>query len=145
MSHLIKQVNPWEMATNIWENVPLNQIKFLAEVLSELTLIADGKAAVVKITLDQFAKFNVGPDNADSFVNYARSIQGVELAVRFRETGKDYWKISLRSRGNIDASIISKRFGGGGHKNAAGFDFYGSFENGVKLIESIIKEAFPGK
>ena len=59
--------------------------------------------------------------------------------MRFREKGPGTWKVSMRSRGNIDANEVASRFGGGGHKNAAGFVFKGTFEEGLKAVEEIVR------
>lgn len=139
LSELVGFVQPWEISSNIWENVPLNQIRMLAEVLSRMDIIAGGRAAVIEITLEQMEKYGMGPDNVDGFINFGRSIQGVEVAMRFRELEKNLYKVSMRSRGNIDASKISNEFGGGGHRNAAGFNFKGTYADAVKLVEDIVK------
>ncbi|HNZ54355.1 MAG TPA: bifunctional oligoribonuclease/PAP phosphatase NrnA [bacterium] len=139
LSELLDRVNPWDVATRIYENVPVEQLKMLSEVLADLRILAEGKAAVIRITLDQFERYKLHPDHVDSFVNYARSIKGVQIAMRFREKGPGTWKVSMRSRGNIDANEVASRFGGGGHKNAAGFVFKGTFEEGLKAVEEIVR------
>ncbi len=55
----------------------------------------------------------------DGFINYARSIQGVEVAIQVRQVG-DVCRISMRSKGRIDVGSLAQRLGGGGHHNAAG-------------------------
>ncbi|HNW82226.1 MAG TPA: bifunctional oligoribonuclease/PAP phosphatase NrnA [bacterium] len=139
LSELVDIVNPWEIATQIYENVPACQLKMLSEVLADMRILGNGRAAVIKITLDQFERYALHPDNVDSFVNYARSVKGVQIAMRFREKGHNLWKVSLRSRDKIDASAIASNFGGGGHKNAAGFNFEGTFEQGLEKVEEILK------
>jgi bifunctional oligoribonuclease and PAP phosphatase NrnA len=139
LSELLDRVNPWDVATRIYENVPVEQLKMLSEVLADLRILAEGKAAVIRITLDQFERYKLHPDHVDSFVNYARSIKGVQIAMRFREKGPGTWKVSMRSRGDIDANEVASRFGGGGHKNAAGFVFKGTFEEGLKAVEEIVR------
>jgi phosphoesterase RecJ-like protein len=139
LAELVEKVDPWEISSKIFENVPLEQLKMLSEVLADLRMIAGGKGSVIKITLDQFKRYGLNPDHIDSFVNFARSIKGVNIAVRFREKEKDVWKVSMRSSGDIDANRISAGFGGGGHRNAAGFVFKGTFEEGLKKIEEIVQ------
>ena len=138
LSELLDKVEPWKIASNIYENVPEDQLRLLAEVLADMRVIADGRAAVIRITRDQLEKYSLQPDNVDSFVNYARSVQGVQIAMRFREKGDDLWKVSMRSRGSIDSSKIAEEFGGGGHRNAAGFVFKGTFEEGLNKIGEIV-------
>lgn len=139
LADLVDRVDPWETSSKIFENVPLEQLKMLSEVLADLRVISNGKGSVIKVTLDQFRRHGLNPDHIDSFVNFARSIKGVSIAVRFREKEKDLWKVSMRSSGDIDASRIAAGFGGGGHKNASGFVFKGTFEEGLKKIEEIVQ------
>jgi len=138
LSELLDKVEPWEIASNIYENVPEDQLRLLAEVLNDMRVLSDGKAAVIRITRDQLKRYSMKPDNVDSFVNFARSVQGVQIAMRFREKGDNLWKVSMRSRGNIDSSVIAGEFGGGGHRNAAGFVFEGTFDEGLEKIGEIV-------
>ena len=60
-------------------------------------------------------------EDTEGFVNYPRSIDGVEVATFIIEKPEEgVWKISLRSKGNFDVSKVCEKFGGGGHKYAAG-------------------------
>ncbi len=138
MSKLIDKVSPWKIASEIYEKVPANQMKMLAEVLSDMKIIADGQAAVIKITNDQLERYSLTADHVDSFVNYARSIEGVKLAMRFRELDNNCWKVSMRSRDGINCHVVASGFGGGGHKNAAGFIFKGSYDEALKKVEEIV-------
>lgn len=140
MSELVSFVDPWKMASQMWENVPEKQLRLLGEVLTNMDIIAGGKAAAMEIKKEQLNKYGLSTDHIDKFVNYARSIEGVELAMRFREVEPACYKVSMRSRGNIDASRIAHDMGGGGHRNAAGFVFKGSYEEGLVLTEKIINE-----
>ncbi|MFB6350553.1 MAG: bifunctional oligoribonuclease/PAP phosphatase NrnA, partial [Bradymonadaceae bacterium] len=56
----------------------------------------------------------------DGFINYGRSIRGVEVSTQLRELADGNWKVTFRSVGNVDVSELASRFGGGGHRNAAG-------------------------
>ena len=46
-----------------------------------------------------------------------------DFAAMVTTTGKTEGRVSLRSVGDTDVSVVAKNFGGGGHKNAAGFTF----------------------
>ena len=133
-------VSPWEVSNQIHNRIPLNARRCAAEVMTELSMRANGKVGVIEIRINQLEKYEINPDLIDGIVNEVRSINGVELAARFREIATDEYKVSLRSIGSIDANAIAARFGGGGHKNAAGFTFKGSYSEGVALIEGILLE-----
>jgi phosphoesterase RecJ-like protein len=67
------------------------------------------------------AKTGSETDLTDGFINYARSVDGVEVAASFREPEDGGpWRVSFRSRGRVNVAAIAQKFGGGGHHNAAG-------------------------
>ena len=56
----------------------------------------------------------------DGMINLGRSISGVEISALFRVEPEGHIKVSFRSKGRVDVALLSSRFGGGGHRNAAG-------------------------
>jgi bifunctional oligoribonuclease and PAP phosphatase NrnA len=117
-------VEPWEMTVRVYEQQPLARMRLLAEVLS--TLEVHGKLATITITNAMVAKTGSEMDLTDGFINYARSVDGVEVAASFREPQNGGpWHVSFRSRGTVNVAAIAQKFGGGGHHNAAGCNIEG--------------------
>jgi phosphoesterase RecJ-like protein len=112
-------VKPWRVASNLYETRPREQLQLLADVLQTLRVSEDGLAAALTVSEEMLTRTGCTPDMVDGFVNYARSLRGVEVAILMRPRS-DAVRISLRSRGSFDVSAIAARFGGGGHRNAAG-------------------------
>lgn len=117
---LERGVDPWEMTVHIHESHPASRNRLLGEVLRTLTLSEDGRCAAILITRDMFAR--TGGDEAltDGFINFARGIEGVEVAIQLCEVGDDLYRVGFRSRGKVDVSQIASVLGGGGKRNAAG-------------------------
>lgn len=132
---------PWEITRRVYENHPARKFKLLGLVLPTLDIInleGGGKIATLLVTLDMFKQAGAEKDLADGFVNYARGIEGVEVGVLFREAGKLEYKVSLRSKGGADVAEIAMSFGGGGHRNAAGFTLKGTLDEvRAKAIEAV--------
>jgi len=63
-------------------------------------------------------------------VNYALSIQDVEVAAFFREMPDGRYRVSLRSKGGLNVANIAERFGGGGHECASAVRWMGRFHRG---------------
>ena len=76
----------------------------------------------------------------DGFINYARSIAGVEVSIFLTQLEDKLYRLSFRSRGNIDVSQIAAKFGGGGHKNAAACTIEGSVETIRAQVETIFED-----
>ena len=122
-------VDPWDISQRVYESIPVNKLKLLASVLNTLELTSDGRVASLVVTLDMLDKANANKELADGFVNYARTIEGVEVGVLLRETKQGEYKISMRSKGRIDVAEITMGFGGGGHMNAAGCTIKGNLKD----------------
>ena len=117
---LDKGVEPWYIASNVYEREKPETYKLLSLVLETLEFFYNGRIALEYVTIDMFKKTNTTADNTEGFVNYARGIRGVEVGVLLREDEPNVFKISIRSKGNVDVSEVATKFEGGGHKNAAG-------------------------
>ena len=141
---LERGVDPWEMTVRIYEQQPLARMKLLAEVLT--TLAVQDRLATITITNEMIARTGTDLDLTDGFINYARSIDGVEVAAAFREPppGEHAGRVSFRSRGRVDVSAIARSFGGGGHRNAAGCAIEGEEAEVRSRIASEIEQALRG-
>ncbi len=140
-------VSPWEVAHRIYENQPLGRIKLLSKVLETLHISGEGKVASVTVSLKMMEETNTGHDATDGFVNYPRSIEGVEVAMQIRETGNNVYKLSCRSKGTVNVAAMAERYGGGGHRNAAGCVMKGTLEEVRKeahsVVDAIVGEDLP--
>lgn len=121
-------VSPWEMARKVYECQPLERLLMLASVLPTLHVDPSGRYASILVTREMFESSGASADMIDGFINYPRRIEGIEVAIQFREVDPDRYKISFRSRGNANVSAIAEHFGGGGHANAAGCTLSGNLD-----------------
>ena len=112
-------VQPWHIASNLYETRPAGQLKLLARVLRTLQLSQDGTSAALTVDEQMLQETGCTVDMVDGFVNYARGLRGVQVAMLLR-VERDGIRVSMRSRGAIDAAEIAAGFDGGGHHNAAG-------------------------
>lgn len=132
-------VNAWDVAEQLYENQPRKRLELLARSLPTLELFAGGQAASVTVTLDMYAATGADAELTDGFVNYPRSIHGVEVAVFFRQLETMKWKIGFRSKGKVNVAAFSKALGGGGHHNAAGCTLDGSYDEIHAQVRAIVE------
>jgi bifunctional oligoribonuclease and PAP phosphatase NrnA len=113
-------VDPELMYRRIFATVPLRRVQLLRHALEHLEV--DPQYPITWITIERGAMEEVGAasEDLDGVVDHARSIEGTELAILFRETADGSTKISLRSAGSLDVNALARAFGGGGHVKAAG-------------------------
>ncbi len=121
-------IKPWDISSALYESAPIARQRLLARTLDTLDILADGKLATIHITSDMFDATGALPHMTDGFINFARGIKGVEVAVMFRKQ-EGGWKLSFRSRGRINVADVASQLGGGGHRNAAGTFLNGSLED----------------
>ena len=110
-------------------------VEMLAKVLPSLTFEADGKIAYLTITNDLYNK----DANTDSFVNYPRYIDGVEVAIMFKAVEPKVTRVSMRSS-NLYVAQVALWFGGGGHIRAAGCTIYAPVEEAREQLLAKLRE-----
>jgi phosphoesterase RecJ-like protein len=131
---------PWDVASRIYEAEPVERITLLGLALNTLTVSCSGRLATLAVTNEMYKKTCGTSDMTDQFVNYARSIRGVEVAIFLRELPDGSFKASMRSRGAVDVSAIGVRYGGGGHKNASGAVLPGPLASARRTLEKAVSE-----
>lgn len=127
-------VDPWTVAEQVYETQSAHRLRLLGRVLDSLDVSADGRVACITTMREDLLEFASGKDALEGFINYPRSIVGVEVAVSFREEKPGVFRVSFRSKGRVDVSAIAARFGGGGHRNAAGCTVPGTLADVKKRI-----------
>ena len=132
-------VNPWEVALQVYESQPLSRIRLLALVLPTLEIDPSGRYGSIVITQEMFVSTGSNESEIDGFINYPRGIVGVEVAIQFREIEAGLYKVSFRSRGQVNVAAISEEFGGGGHMNAAGCNLKGTLDEVRQRIHQAVE------
>lgn len=105
------------------------------EILSKTEIYNDYVAFGFVMT-DQLNKYNVEISDIDSVINTFRDTDKIKISVLIKQQTENEYKVSFRSKGNIDVGLIAKNLGGGGHKNAAATRITGDFET----VSNKIKE-----
>jgi phosphoesterase RecJ-like protein len=134
-------VNAWDVAERLYENQPRKRLELLACCLPTLEVIRGGEAASVTVTLEMYEKTGADAELTDGFVNYPRSIRGVEVAILFRQTDERRYKVGFRSKGKVNVAVFAAGLGGGGHHNAAGCMLEGTLEEVKARVYAIVESA----
>ena len=105
--------------------------------LDTMRLYCSDRCALMCVTQDMYKKSGSSESEVDRLSNLPRQIEGVLVGVTMRELKDGSFKASVRTHGDIDASEICRRLGGGGHMGAAGCTLYGTKQ---QAINSLLKE-----
>ena len=118
-----KGVSPEDVAGKVYDNFSLERLRLMQMVLSTLQLHHNEQVGIVHVSSEMFAESGAASGDVEGFINYPRSIKSVRVAAFLKETKKGFVGVSLRAKGSCDVAAVAATFGGGGHKNAAGFRF----------------------
>jgi len=135
-------VNTWNVAEHLYENQPQKRLELLACALSTLEVFLEGQAASLTVDLDMYQKTDTDAELTDGFINYPRSIRGVEIAIFFRQIDENKYKVGFRSKGKINVAEFASGLGGGGHHNAAGCTVVGTLQEVKAKVYDIVAQAF---
>ncbi len=127
------------------EQRTLSSLRLLEKSLSTLALDEDGSIAWMVIPQRFFLETGSKIEASDDFVNYPKSIAGVEVGILFKEINDRQIRIGFRSKNFLDVNILAGLFGGGGHERASGCTVTGTLKEVEALVISATKEYFNKK
>jgi bifunctional oligoribonuclease and PAP phosphatase NrnA len=110
--------DPATCARHIYFGHSTAKMRLLGAALSNLH--REGPLAWIWVTREQMERFGAKEEDCEGLVNYALSIQDVEVAAFFRELPDGRYRVSLRSKGSLNVATVAEEFGGGGHACASG-------------------------
>src|SRR5712691_447481 len=119
-------VDAEEIYLEVYARAPEGRPRLFAEALQTLVVEPQHGLAWVTVPPGAIERLGVSSDDLDGVVEFPRSIEGVRMALLFREVSQGRVKVSLRSVGDVDVAAFAKEFGGGGHTKAAGLSLTGS-------------------
>ena len=126
-------VDPHDLAERIYENAEYTSLRLLGKVLSRMGRSPNGRVSGVTFTYADLSTLS-NMAETEEFVNYARSLNTARIAIGFKEVSPGDVRISFRSKGDINVADLAARYGGGGHRNAAGCTVSGSLRGVVNRI-----------
>ena len=124
--------DPARCARNIYFAHSTAKMRLLGAALSNLH--REGSLAWIWITREQMERYEAKEEDCEGLVNYALSIQDVEVAAFFRELPDGRYRVSLRSKGELNVAAVAAQFGGGGHECASGLSLDGPLSVAVARV-----------
>ena len=116
-----KGVKPHLVGSYLYDNYSKERLKLMELVLGSITLHDDDQIAFMSVTRKMINKSGATLQDVEGFIDLPRSLISVKVAVLLKESQNGMTSVSMRAKGECDVAEIAKQFGGGGHKNAAGF------------------------
>ena len=126
----------YELNQELFETNTLGRLKMQAWIVDHMKMLRDGEMAIVAIPRAVEEEIGVTQDDMDNISSFPRTVAGVCMAATLRETADGDTKISVRAIPGYDATAVTTKFGGGGHKGAAGASLKLPIEEAVKAVEA---------
>ncbi len=124
----------------IYETIPLADLKKFAKLISSFEMSHKGKVASIELSQSTVSRFSGNFDLRDKIFSFLRGIKGIEVIAIFTEGGKKLTRINFRSQEKVDVAKLASLFNGGGHKKASGCRFRGSLKSAKQKIFSQLKK-----
>lgn len=122
-----------------------SRLRLMGHVLTQMQVFSQHHSALITLTEKEQNSFQYIRGDSEGFVNIPLSIKGVIFSCFLREdTEKDMIKVSLRSVGAFPCNqVAAEFFGGGGHLNASGGEFYGTMDEAKRVFEQALEKYKP--
>jgi phosphoesterase RecJ-like protein len=132
---------PDEIYGSLYEQDKLGRIRLRGMVLERIHTEMDGDLGYTYIGRDDFARLGALPSDTEDLVNMVLAVQGIKVAAIFIQQIDGGFKISFRSRCHVDCSELASKFGGGGHRAAAGAFVDGELDEVKSVVLDAVREA----
>jgi phosphoesterase RecJ-like protein len=113
----------------------------MGAVLSTARRDSTGRVAFLRHSLEMQHSAEASDEDADGFVNYPLTVEEVEAVAMLKECEPGVYRTSLRSKGDVNVAKVAEKFGGGGHRNAAGCTLRGTWEEAEEKIIGLLQDA----
>src|ERR1700704_1050614 len=134
-------VKPAKTAESVFASYPWSRIQLMGAVLSAAKRDASGRVACMRQTAEMQKSAGASDEDADGFVNYPLTVGEVEAVALLKECELGVYRTSLRSKGEVNVAKVAEKFGGGGHRNAAGCTLRGTWEEAEEKIIGLLQDA----
>lgn len=129
--------DPARIAHSVYFANPEAKMRLLGYALG--TMQRRGTTMVMHVTQEHMHKSGAREEDCEGLVNYALGIESIETALFFRELHDGRFRVSLRSKGDVDVAAIAEKFGGGGHRCASGCSLPGPLEHATDHLLQLVQ------
>ena len=120
--------DPQWIARTHYDSSTLARVKIFGAVLNAMRLDDTGRVALLTATRATVTGAGGSYDDTDGIINFPLTVKDIQAVAFFKDAGPGDWRVSMRSKGDVDVGAIARSYGGGGHKNAAGCSAKGELE-----------------
>ena len=122
-------VTPAVMARRVFDSNSFGKLKLIGALLDDMELADEGRLAVLHLDDEMLAATGSTHNDTEGLINLPLTAREIQAVVFFKVTQNGQVRVSMRSKYDVDVRRVANEFGGGGHKNAAGFTVNGRLKD----------------
>jgi phosphoesterase RecJ-like protein len=142
---LVAGVEPVLVARHVYDSNNIGRLRLFGTVLSAMQLDATGRIAMVYLDHEMARAAGGTYDDTEGLINLPLTVKEIQAVVFFKQIEGEQYRVSLRSKGDVDIGAVATEFGGGGHKNAAGCTVSGGIDTLKSLFVGKMERAIDGE
>ena len=131
---------PEAIARAVYDSSTMGRLRLMGAVLHNLEFEAGGRLAIANLSLRLLEETGASHEDSDGLINIPLTVKEVQSVAFFKEIAPESYRISMRSKGDVDVNSVARTFGGGGHRNAAGCALDGPYADvRARLLAEMIR------
>jgi phosphoesterase RecJ-like protein len=134
-------VNPAAMARRVYDSNSFGKLKLIGALLDDMELVDGGRLAVLQMDEAVLAACGCTHNDTEGIINLPLTAREIQAVVFFKVGPTGEVRVSMRSKYDVDVRVVASEFGGGGHKNAAGFTVPGPLADARRRIVARLVQA----
>ena len=134
-------VDPVDVARKVYDSNNMGRLKLFGSVMRAMQIDASGRIAIVYLDHEMAREAGGTYEDTEGLINLPLTVKEIQAVVFFKHLEGEEYRVSLRSKGDVDIGAVAKEFNGGGHKNAAGCTANGPIESLQRQFVQLIEHA----
>jgi bifunctional oligoribonuclease and PAP phosphatase NrnA len=135
-------LDPAQMAREVFDSSSVGKLKLIGTILDRMELAAGGRVAVLRLSDAMLESSGASREDTEGLINLPLTAADVQAVIMFKTD--DGGRVSLRSKSDVDVRAVALRYGGGGHKNAAGLTMTDTGPEAERKLIGEVAETLPG-
>jgi phosphoesterase RecJ-like protein len=128
------------VARSVYDSNNLGRLKLMGAVLSRMQLASGGRLAIMSVDQELVTASAGTYEDTEGLINLPLTVREIQAVLFLKEVGPLDWRVSMRSKGEVNINAVAREFGGGGHKNASGCSASGTLQQLTDLFTNKITD-----
>jgi bifunctional oligoribonuclease and PAP phosphatase NrnA len=138
-------LDPVRIARQVYDSSSLGRLKLYGAIMTGMQVDDDGRIAVLYVDHAMAKTAGATYDDTEGVINQPLTVKELQAVVFFKQSDGNEYRVSMRSKGEVDVGVVAKEFGGGGHKNAAGCTVRGNIDELRATFVARVTRAINGR